>query len=565
MDNVNLARQFKRNLWFEIWGVRITALAAVAMGLINIISAVQPALQNRIAMINAFIPLEVRHGGRIVSALAGFALILLAGNLWRRKRTAWIVTVALLAVTFTSHLIKGLDFEEASVSIALLILLVLLRNSFHASSDRPSLKQGFIVLCVAFAFTLIYGSIGFFLLDRHFSVKFSVMDAIRQTVVMFTSLYNPGLEPITGFGRYFAFSIYLIGFSTLGFSLLMLIRPVLVRGFATPEQQKRAAEIVTKYGKTALARPVLFEDKTYFFTGNDSVIGFAAYGRGAIALGDPICPPEEASTSIIAFRDYCARNDWKPAFVSTLPDYLENYKAAGFDALCLGYEAIVTLSTFSMEGKENKDIRYAVNRMEKMDYTATVHQPPFDPIFMARLKEISDAWLTSRHGGEMHFSDGWFNEKYIQSGPVMVIHAPDGTPAAFANLVPEYQKNELTIDLMRHLPKVEYGTMEFLFARLLQFAKENGYETFSLGLSAIVGVGEKPDDPRVEKALHTLSEYASRYFNFKGLHNFKEKFHPDWQPRYLVYPGAASLPQILSTLLQAHSGRDYLWKFLRKD
>ncbi|MCX6054371.1 MAG: phosphatidylglycerol lysyltransferase domain-containing protein [Chloroflexi bacterium] len=564
MEDIKILRQSKRNLWLEIWGVRLTALAAVLMGLINIISAVQPALQNRVAMINAFIPLEVRHGGRIVSALAGFALILLAGNLWRRKRIAWMVTVSLLSVSFISHLIKGLDFEEASVSIALLILLVLLRNSFHASSDRPSLKQGFIVLSVAFVFTLIYGSIGFFLLDQHFSVKFSFVDAIRQTVVMFTSLYNPGLEPISGFGKYFAFSIYVIGFSTLGFSLLMLIRPVLVRGFAKPEEYQRATEVVKRFGRTALARPVLFEDKSYFFTGDDSVIGYAAYGRGAISLGDPICPPERVSESIIAFRDYCRRNDWQPAFVSTLPDNLEDYIAAGFDSICLGYEAIVNLAAFSMEGKENRDIRYATNRLEKLGYTAVVHQSPLDSDLYARLHEISDAWLTSRHGGEMHFSDGWFNEKYIQSEPVMVIHAADGSPTAFANLVPEYQKNELTIDLMRHLPMVEYGTMEFMFVRLLQYAKENNYITFSLGLSAIVGVGEKPDDPRVEKALHTLSEFASRYFNFKGLHNFKEKFHPDWQPRYLIYPGAASLPQILSTLLQAHSGRNYLWKFLRK-
>lgn len=97
--------------------------------------------------------------------------------------------------------------------------------------------------------------------------------------------------------------------------------------------------------------------------------------------------------------------------------------------------------------------------------------------------------------------------------------------------------------------------MEFLFARMLQYSKENHYTNFSLGLSAIVGVGEKPDDPRVENALHTLAQFASRHFNFKGLHHFKAKYHPEWQPRYLVYPGAASLPQILSTLLQAHPER----------
>jgi phosphatidylglycerol lysyltransferase len=146
----------------------------------------------------------------------------------------------------------------------------------------------------------------------------------------------------------------------------------------------------------------------------------------------------------------------------------------------------------------------------------------------------------------------------------MVIHDPQGTPTAFANLVPEYKKNEVTIDLMRRYPKVEHGTMEFLFASMLQWAKDNGYETFSLGLSAIIGVGEKPEDPQLEQTLHTLAETLSRYYNFRGLHDFKEKFHPRWEPRYMVYPGTASLPLMISTLLRVHSGDAFLWKYLRK-
>jgi len=106
--------------------------------------------------------------------------------------------------------------------------------------------------------------------------------------------------------------------------------------------------------------------------------------------------------------------------------------------------------------------------------------------------------------------------------------------------------------------------MEFLFAKMLQWAKEKGYDSFSLGLSAIVGVGEKQSDPRVEQALHTIAEYVSRFYNFKGLHDFKEKFHPRWEPRYLVYPGPASLPLVLTTLLRVHSGNNFLWKFLGK-
>lgn len=164
----------------------------------------------------------------------------------------------------------------------------------------------------------------------------------------------------------------------------------------------------------------------------------------------------------------------------------------------------------------------------------------------------------------MHFSDGWFDDNYIRNGPVIVVQDQNENPTAFANLVPEYQKNELTIDLMRHYREVEYGTMEYMFVRILQWAREKGYATFSLGLSSIVGVGEKPDDPRVEQALHTIADYVSRFYNFKGLHRFKEKFHPRWEPRYLAYPGPGNLPLVLATLLRVHTGNNFLWKFLRK-
>jgi phosphatidylglycerol lysyltransferase len=380
---------------------------------------------------------------------------------------------------------------------------------------------------------------------------------------MFTAFYNPGIQPLTGFGRYFAGSIYIIGLGTLCFSLLMLIRPVLVRQAATPDEKVQAEKIVRQYGRTALARAALFDDKSYYFSGGNTVIAYAAKGRGAIALGDPMGPAEQIKEAITDFRDFCVHNDWTPSFVSTLPDYLGDYKAAGFEAVCIGYEAIVKLGEFSLEGSKNKATRNAVSHMEKLGYRAEIYQPPLENDLLRSLRDTSDAWLTLHHGGEMHFSDGWFDEGYLRNGPVIAVINQDGGIDAFANLVPEYQKNELSVDLMRHYPNVENGMMEFLFVHMLQWAGEQGYSTFSLGLSAIVGVGEKPEDPRVEHALHTISEYLSRFYNFKGLHHFKEKFHPAWEPRYLVYPGVPSLPLVMNTLLRVHSGNNFLWKFLR--
>jgi phosphatidylglycerol lysyltransferase len=548
----------------EAWGVRIVALMTAAMGAVNLFSAIIPALHDRLVLIRQIFPMEVLHGSRLAAALAGFALFLLASSLWRRKRTAWLLTILILVVSIVTNLVKGLDYEEASLSAGLIILLLILRPNYHADSDRPSVRQGLIVLACAFGFSLAYGAFGLYLLDRHFNVHFSLLGALQQTVVMFITFYNPNLAPLTGFGRYFILSIYLVGAATISYALIKLVTPVLVRQPATREEHAQATKIIETYGRTPLARPALFEDKSYFFSPGGSVIAYAARSRGVMALGDPIGPREDAAAAIIGFRDLCARNDWTPAFVSVLPDNLDSYRAAGFDTLYMGQEAIVALDTFTLEGSAYKNVRNAVNKMGRLGYRAEIHLPPLPDKLIHALRSISDEWLTMMHGGEMHFSDGWFEDDYIRHSLVMAIHTADGEITAFANLLPEYQKNEIAIDMIRHHREVENGTMELLFTSLLEWAKDQGYASFSLGLCALTGMGENTDDPQVEQTLRHLAEYFKRFINFRGLQAFKEKFNPRWEPRYLVYPGTVSLPGVMTTMLRVHSDGNFLWNYLTK-
>src|SRR5574340_1035899 len=99
VGNGSGSSKVRRYVKLEAWGVRFSALLTALMGIINVTSAVQPALQNRLAIIEEIFPLEVRHSTRIVAALAGFALLLLAGALWRRKHIAWLLTLGLLVLS----------------------------------------------------------------------------------------------------------------------------------------------------------------------------------------------------------------------------------------------------------------------------------------------------------------------------------------------------------------------------------------------------------------------------------------------------------------------------------
>ena len=546
-------------------GVWTAALLTSLVGVVNLLSAVTVSEWARVKWLKGIFPFEVREGGHLFAALTGFFLLMLASNLLRRKRIAWLLTVALLIVSIISHLLKGFDWEESLLSLVLLAQLLLMRDIFTAQSDRPSIAQGFRILIWALLFTLAYGTAGFFFVDlRHYDYNFTLTDALGQTLAMFFTEDNAGLVPRTRYGRFFANSIYLVGGITLSYALFMLLRPVLLRGEpATPEERQRAQEIVEKYGRSSLACLTLLKDKAYYFSPSGrSVIAYVPKGRGAIALGDPIGPDDDRKEVIIGFKQFCQRNDWYPAFYQTLPDDVELYRALGFRTIKIGEEAIVDLKAFTLQGKAGKDMRAALNRMKKLGHEVKFYQPPISDQLLQELKPVSDEWLKMTQGSEKQFSLGWFYEDYLRNCEIVVVQAADGQISAFANVIPEYQLNEITIDMMRRRTEVEQGTMDFLFTSMFQHFKDRGYDRFNLGLSALSGVGEKPQSPRLEKALHYLYEHLNQFYNFKGLHAFKEKFKPEWEPRFFIYPRRVALPEVVMALIRADSG-DRLLDYLK--
>ncbi len=538
-----------------LWSI---SLLTYVVGVVNLLSAVTPNLHERSHWLKEFLPFEIRADGHIFAALTGFILLALATNLSRRKRVAWLLTIGLLIISIFSHLIKGWDYEESLLSGILLVQLILMRHVFTAQSDRPSIATGVKVLIGAFLFTLAYGTIGFYLLDGKFTENFNWGEALLQTLAMFFTEDNWGLRPKTSFGQFFANSIYTIAAVTFAFAVIMLLQPVFLRHSATAKERQKAKEIVQKYGCSSLADLTILNDKSYFFSpSGDSVIAYVPKGRGAIALGDAIGPIEDREEVIVSFQQFCQRNDWYPAFYQTLPDHLHLYKSLGFQVIKIGEEAIIDLKKFTVQGKAGKNFRPSINRLTKLGYQVSFYKPPITDELLHQLKSVSDEWLKMVKGAEKHFSLGWFHEAYLRECEIVVVHTPDGEINAFANIIQEYQLNEVTNDMMRYRPDIENGTMDFLFTSMFQHFKQEGYDSFNFGLSALAGVGDHPKSRKLEKVLRYLYEHLNRFYNFQGLHAYKEKFHPRWESRYLVYPSLTALPDVVVALIRADSGDSF--------
>lgn len=55
--------------------------------------------------------------------------------------------------------------------------------------------------------------------------------------------------------------------------------------------------------------------------------------------------------------------------------------------------------------------------------------------------------------------------------------------------MPVYQNGSLSVDLMRYYPDAPSGIMDAIFIHLFQWAKENEYHSFNIGMAPLSNVG----------------------------------------------------------------------------
>ena len=93
-------------------------------------------------------------------------------------------------------------------------------------------------------------------------------------------------------------------------------------------------------------------------------------------------------------------------------------------------------------------------------------------------------------------------------------------------------------------------------------AARKGYQQILPGHGAAVRVRDGSPSPRCGNEVGAfLYEHGEAVYRFQGLRAFKEKFNPTWEPRFLAYQGALSLPRTLadlSALIAGGYGRFFL-------
>lgn len=523
-----------------IWLVTLVTLLS---GFFSLLSLIRPGLPAP-----AFIDLPLVSASRLLTLLVGLALVVSAVNVYRRRRLAYYVVLGLATAATLAQLSGRPDPVGLVGPLLLLILLAGTRHLFTTRTGRPDLGRTLVRIGLALLAALAYGSAGFWWLGvRDFGRAFSPAASMVETVRYLLLLGDPALMAATAAGRWFLTSLSWITVFLLAYVLYSLFRPIAYQLNTRPHERARAEALLKLYGRAAEDFFKLWPDKSYFFSSSgDCVVAYGVAGSFAVALGDPVGPAEKIGEATAEFLAFCQENGWGVAMHNVLPDFLPAYEGLGLRRLQIGEEALVDLRTFTLEGKQGRWLRKSVNKLEREGIALELIPPPLPEDVLAEAEAVSDEWLEIPGRRERTFTLGRFIPEYVEQTPMLVARdgGGGGRMVAFVNIIPSYATGQATADLMRRRRDAPNGIMDYLFIKLFEYNKAQGFSSFSMGLAPLSGFEELGEEATLEeKALRSLSQRLDFLFSFSGLRQYKGKFATDWQPRYAVYRSPLALPR----------------------
>lgn len=497
-------------------------LAALTLvgGVMLLVSGVTPATDDAADLLSLHVPLTLVEAAHLIGSIAGVAMLFVARGLLNRLDAAWWAALILSVLAGILAIPKGIAISEAAMLLLLATLLVISRKQFYRTS-------------ALFAMTFERGwwlSIAFVLAVCVWLLFFVYQDVAYTGQLWWQFEFNANaprsLRALMG-----------VALTVLAVALWQLLREP--KGKVEPPSAadiERAALIVNRQ-ESAEACLAMMGDKSLLFSpSGNTFIMFGKRGRSWVSLFDPVGPREEWPELVWRFIEMADVHGGRAAFYQVRPQSLPLYLDAGLRAFKLGEEAHVPLADFSLKGPRRANLRQSVNRAEREGLSFEVLQlEPGAPV-LNELRAISAAWLSQQNAREKGFSLGTFSPSYILRSPVAVVRRHEHI-VAFATLMTTAAKVEASVDLMRHVADMPAGAMDFLFVRLMLHFQAEGYQRFGLGMAPMSGMASHELAPRWHRLGRLAFERGERFYNFRGLRSFKQKFDPVWEARYLAAPG----------------------------
>lgn len=490
-------------------------------GLLMILTAIMPNQLSQIRLFREYLePVQEHFLWQFPSLIIGSLFVLLARLVQRRVRR----TLSILGFLFVTTVIYlGL----ADLSMVIFIFATLLLAMVYCSRKYLN-RQHFIYSLEDQTKDFLIITIPILLLHlvENYS-PFKYHDLFK---------YHLNLEHIISVGGY---SLFVVGVLLIAYKGMVGIVSDKKLQFGEYFDEKRFTNFINHFGGDSDSALAYLGDKFIYWYQEEGIdqVAFqlAIQGNKVIVMGHAMGNKELFLAATEAMLKNAKKENKEVIFYEIDQNMTMLLHDFGYEFIKFGETARVDLSQFDLSGKHSRKFRTSVNKLENKGFSFEVIDNPFSEELIAKLKEISDKWLNGRQ--EKGFSLGFFDESYLQRAPIAVVRDSSNEIIAFVNFLPTNSQASSTIDLMRYdSDKAPNGVMDYLFIKLFIYFKSEGVVYFELGMAPLSNVGTMENSFVQEKIAYMIYLFSKHFYSFTGLRQYKQKFNPIWETRYIAYP-----------------------------
>lgn len=493
-------------------------------------SNVSPEVNRRMLWLNEFLPLSFLEGAHLLTGIVAGWLLVLGRSIQQRLESAYYVVLALLGVGVLGCFFKGFAYREALVLLVLFAAMLFSRAYFPRKGSI--FQQRYPVAWITLILFVWLGSIWMGVVNYRYENLtldlWTTFDIVEDAARFLRSSFGATL-------------------TLLVFSLISLISPTQPEtDFPSADELDKAQETIKHSAKTYAGLALLGDKALLFNKKRDAFLMYAIEGKSWIVLGDPVGHEKDQEDLVLKFRDLCRKKNALPVFYQVDQAHFESYLNLGLTTLKIAEEARVNLKGLKLDGL-SADLKNTYQRLrEKEEYQFDLIPSEGVAAHLRELRDVSESWLSHHKTREKGFSTGFFRNSYLKRGSIAVIRK-EGKIVAFANLLSSQGKAEMTVDLLRTMGEEPRSLEDYLFLEVLFWAQKKDYHWFNLGNGGLLDMEESPLAPFETHLLEILSPYG-RAHHLTDIRKEKDRFNPEWTPKYLAHSVNLSLEDALNNI-----------------
>ena len=305
-----------------------------------------------------------------------------------------------------------------------------------------------------------------------------------------------------------------------------------------PAATDAARALILKCGWNSTCYQILNEGIEHWWSADRlGLVGYVVAGRLAIVAGAPVCELRKLDAAITEWEDFARSKGLGVCYFGAearLQDHLARFE--GYTQVVLGSQPEWPPREFVSRIQGNASLRAQLNRSRNKGVRVSEwsrERAENHPQLAAVLSE----WLAYRGLPTLHFLVEPETLGDLRDRRIFVAERK-GTVVGFVTLCPvPARKGWLTEQFVRSR-RAPNGTVELMLFEAASAVAATGSEFLTMGIVPLVqtGVEEGPWEPGWLRFLRRWAQaHYIRFYNFRGLSEFKAKFlPPEWAPVLVI-------------------------------